>query len=57
MDVWVVHGFMGQIYGAFTTERKARIRQAHLKRDGVPSDIHLTRLNWDGDHEIEDNEA
>jgi hypothetical protein len=35
MDIWVLAGFMGQVYGAYTTERRAMSQYEILKRDGV----------------------
>jgi hypothetical protein len=44
MDVWVVAGYMGQVYGVYTTEKRAATRKEELERDGVKTTdpIHTT---------------
>lgn len=48
MEIWVVVGFTGQVYGVYTTKRKALHNYETLKRDGVPviEPIH-SHLNQD----------
>jgi hypothetical protein len=57
VDVWIVVGFTGQVYGAYTTERKALVRYEELNRSGVPvqEPVHST-LNKEKDDVIQNDE-